>query len=454
MSFPEWSMQENAVSMIFHQTLQDDINKTKLTAFVDCANAFTHGGGPAPDGAAECDMACNGNATEICGGPDRLSLYDYNNAIATYTVSASTASSTSSAAATPTIPGWVGLGCYNDTVGDRTLSTEIYSIPGASMTVELCLAACQAASFTLAGLEYAGECYCDNKLENYGGPASDGSVGCNMACNGNTTEICGGPNRLSMYSLSGWASLGCYNDTVGDRTLSTEIFSIPGASMTVELCQAACKAAGFTLAGVEYAGECYCDNKLENYGGPASDGSVGCNMACNGNAAETCGGPDRLNMYSLVSGGSSTTSSVSGTSTIGSSSTTSVAVPTSLPTGWKYYGCWIDQAYGRILGDQAPTSATLTVESCVAACIGLGYSIAGMEYYTQCYCGNSMINQAALATADTDCNTACGGNSAEICGGGDRMSIYSNETTLNITPVPETQLTGLPGSWNYVGCLM
>ena len=40
-----------------------------------------------------------------------------------------------------------------------------------------------------------------------------------------------------------------------------------------------------------------CDNKIENGGGPAPDGNQGCNMACSGNSAETCGGNLRLNLY-------------------------------------------------------------------------------------------------------------------------------------------------------------
>jgi hypothetical protein len=34
-----------------------------------------------------------------------------------------------------------------------------------------------------------------------GKPASDGDVGCNMACSGNTSETCGGPNRLDLYNF-------------------------------------------------------------------------------------------------------------------------------------------------------------------------------------------------------------------------------------------------------------
>jgi glucan 1,3-beta-glucosidase len=56
---------------------------------------------------------------------------------------------------------------------------------------------------------------------------------------------------------SGWTSLGCYTDNVRGRALENGL-QVPGGSgaMTVELCEATCKAAGYALAGVEYSGEC------------------------------------------------------------------------------------------------------------------------------------------------------------------------------------------------------
>jgi WSC domain len=227
--------------------------------------------------------------------------------------------------------------------------------------------------------------------------------------------------------------------------------------MTIELCTAACLAAGFTLAGVEYAGECYCDTAISNGGGPAPDGNALCDMACNGNAAETCGGPNRLNVYSYTGSGSGSTTSVSGTGTSTSQPTSTTSIGsgvTGLPTGWTYKGCWLDQQHGRILSFSEGDIATLTVESCVAACKGLGYSVAGMEYYTQCYCGNAIIGQGVLASPQSGCNTPCGGNSAETCGGPDRMSIYSNQTNLYVQPLAVVQNTSLPGNWEYQGCLM
>lgn len=96
--------------------------------------------------------------------------------------------------------------------------------------------------------------------------------------------------------------------------------------------------------------------------------------------------------------------------------TVSVTVPsatiTDLPTGWTYKGCWVDRALGRgsILADNLPNDANMTVESCIQNCITAGYSIAGMEYYTQCYCDSAVINLGALASSDSQCNTPCGGN--------------------------------------------
>lgn len=56
---------------------------------------------------------------------------------------------------------------------------------------------------------------------------------------------------------TGWNFLGCYSDNVNGRTLVNNI-QVQGGStaMSVELCQAACKANGYSIAGVEYSGEC------------------------------------------------------------------------------------------------------------------------------------------------------------------------------------------------------
>ncbi len=169
-------------------------------------------------------------------------------------------------------------------------------------------------------------------------------------------------------------------------------------------------------------------------------------MACSGNANEICGGPNRLNVYSFGGGTTSSSSSSSATST----STSSTA--TSLPSGWSYQGCYIDNANGRIFNNQQPDNAALTVESCVNKCLGLGYSVAGLEYSVQCFCDNFVRNGGQLASTNSQCAMTCGGNSGEICGGPNLLSVYSNGS-LQVYQPPTAQKTNLPGSWSYAGCL-
>jgi hypothetical protein len=74
-----------------------------------------------------------------------------------------------------------------------------------------------------------------------------------------------------------------------------------------------------------------------------------------------------------------------------------------------------------------------------------------MEYGTQCFCDNVMKNGPVIAP-ETDCSIACPGNSAEKCGAGNRLSVYY-KGNLTIYNIPVAQTTGLPGSWQYSGCI-
>ena len=214
----------------------------------DCGNIISNGGNPAPDGSAGCNMACAGNNTEYCGGGYRLNMYEFGSS-----------------------PGWNSIGCYNDSVVARTLTYPVAAPGGpANMTNENCQAVCLAAGYVLAGTEYSQECYCGNQLANYGAPATSG---CDMTCRGDTSEICGGGNRLSLFNYtspssstggspstpatlapSGWKAVGCYTDSVTARTLGVGMSVI--GTMTVEGCIDACGAAGYALSGVEYGQEC------------------------------------------------------------------------------------------------------------------------------------------------------------------------------------------------------
>ena len=160
---------------------------------------------------------------------------------------------------------------------------------------------------------------------------------------------------------------GCYVDNYdGIRALSALENPESGDGNTVEACAAACE--GYTYMGVEYGIECYCDDEIEGGNAIATGGSDPtqneCSMTCAGNASELCGGPNRLNLY-----------------TINPNITVSLPIPTATvaPTGpttvgditnWSYLGCYSEATNGRALTGLAnpiPASA-VSVPACAAAC--------------------------------------------------------------------------------------
>lgn len=83
---------------------------------------------------------------------------------------------------------------------------------------------------------------------------------------------------------------GCIADDAGSRTFPERTWD---NKMTVDMCIKYCKSKGFPLAGVQYANECYCGNRIpkERYG------LQRCLMPCIGNKDQFCGGPGRMNVY-------------------------------------------------------------------------------------------------------------------------------------------------------------
>ncbi|RDW66140.1 E set [Coleophoma cylindrospora] len=390
-----------------------------------------------------------------------------------------------------TLPGtWTYQGCYTDP-GPRTLASASYT-DGTAMTDESCISYCDNLGYIYAGTEYADECYCGDAIASTGVVAA--STDCNMACAGNSTEACGAGNRLTVFwngktppagpmtnpGVDGYGYYGCYTEGNGVRALGDAAPAVTGGAtnMTVANCISACAALSSTYiyAGVEYAQECYCGTSIATSATIAPGGISDCSSTCAGNSSEYCGAGNRLDVYKKgYTGSSSTVSSVvvpttsitassvttkvlatsSSSTKVTTSSTvaTATGLPagvTALPTGWKYAGCYTEGTGGRALLNGQTGGATNTVENCVSTCLGLGYTIAGVEYGSECYCDTALHNGAAPA-AESQCNVACAGNANEDCGAGNILSVY-NTGNLTVYQAPTSQSTGLPGNWVYQGC--
>ncbi|OJD35635.1 carbohydrate-binding wsc [Diplodia corticola] len=144
--------------------------------------------------AADCSSACAGDAGQACGGSFRLSVTE-------------DTAWTQKFFARQSYGTWSLASCYRDNVdGKRTLGTSV-SIDAGSATVAKCLDACAAKGFAYCGAEYYYECY--------GGAAKPADAlvvpdvadpllaGCDYACSGNSTEACGGADRLLVYVNNG-----------------------------------------------------------------------------------------------------------------------------------------------------------------------------------------------------------------------------------------------------------
>ncbi|WVF65608.1 hypothetical protein IAT40_000338 [Kwoniella sp. CBS 6097] len=372
---------------------------------------------------ATCNVNCPGDSTGStkCGGYYAMSLF-----VSTKINAAALTSDLS--AAVETLPsGWSQAAKCMPEVSGRALTGLSYFSDG--MTTSTCLNYCAARGFQYAGVEYGRECYCGNSIDN-GADLTKTSTACGTPCAGNPTVPCGGNNALTLYNnpaysysntiINGYVKTACLQE-VANRALRGASYQDP-TGMTVETCTQYCSDRGYGMAAVEYGRECYCGSALTG-GASLLLTSGQCYMPCVGDSTENCGGPNAMWLY------------------------INPAPPPAainLPSGWTYQGCVAEGNVGRALNFTATTylaKGTNTGEVCARQCAILGYTIAGTEYAEQCYCGNSFTNGATGNIIDTltdlsgQCNYACPGNSAQACGGANRLSIYSSLTTLPSTVV-------------------
>jgi hypothetical protein len=71
------------------------------------------------------------------------------------------------------------------------------------VTTTGCVAYCDAAGYSIAGTEWAGQCFCGNSLASASTKVADDL--CNMACQGDGTQLCGGGLTLTVYTKDGSA---------------------------------------------------------------------------------------------------------------------------------------------------------------------------------------------------------------------------------------------------------
>jgi hypothetical protein len=113
-----------------------------------------------------------------------------------------------------------------------------------------------------------------------------------------------------------------------------------------------------------------------------------------------------------------------------------------------YAGCYTDSPNRSLSKLNWSGNTSTTVEDCVAGCVNGGYTVAGIEVGTECYCGNYIQNGASLVS-DKNCSTSCAGENVELCGGPWLLSIWNSGSLFNYTGA---HLVPSVGPYNSIGC--
>ncbi|KAF3933217.1 hypothetical protein ABW20_dc0107133 [Dactylellina cionopaga] len=81
---------------------------------------------------------------------------------------------------------------------------------------------------------------------------------------------------------------------------------------------------------------------------------------------------------------------------------------------YRYVGCATENNPGRQLQTQLWSKATNDNKACIEACYAAGWTFAGTQYHSECWCGNTVPKAISL---ERDCNFGCALSESQTCGG-------------------------------------
>jgi hypothetical protein len=308
----------------------------------------------------------------------------------------------------PTTPGWTKIACIG---GGTSSFLNFTSFIDKSLSQDRCTSSCLKSGYQYAAVgNHADLCLCAGGISP-SAPVASGQ--CTVPCPGNATQTCGNGYTfdvfytapgLSSFSSSAY-SLGCYQNA-NDGLLPKAFYNYFSSTMNTLECNQACVNRNATWSATTMGKYCYCGNTDI----PSSLGSGQfiatdlCTTPCVGNSSQTCGDSGRSNVYNLTNSG------------------LSVVTPNK-PPGW--LGCYAEGTGTRALSDNSFSHSNMTAEMCMNGCSEMGFSYAGVEYSTQCYCGNAFNGGQRLPVSQ--CSMPCGGNTTETCGSSNILELFDTK---------------------------
>lgn len=236
------------------------------------------------------------------------------------------------------------------------------------------------------------------------GDPSFGKQFIQFSCNAVTEQV--GPLASNGSALYRYA--GCWKESNPGRQLKVQLWG-KNPNNTNGLCINACADKGYSYVATQYVDECWCGNTIPNQQTIETE----CNYLCSGDDTQTCGGNGYFHDGSYLSLFSNPNASAS--TALGPGVVKSVG-------NYNYAGCYTEGTGGRALSAKSIATSDMTIENCASNCTG--YTYFGVEFGSECYCGNS-LGAGSVKTAEGDCDMNCPGKPKEVCGAGNRLTLYS-----------------------------
>ena len=108
-------------------------------------------------------------------------------------------------------------------------------------------------------------------------------------------------------TIHSFAYTGCHSDSISARVLTgITLANLGPHNVTSTACAAYCDVRGYSIAGTEWGGQCFCGDALGS--GSAKIDETSCAMPCEGDASEICGGGLALSVFTKEAGASANAS--------------------------------------------------------------------------------------------------------------------------------------------------
>ncbi|PSS37504.1 hypothetical protein PHLCEN_2v711 [Hermanssonia centrifuga] len=324
----------------------------------------------------------------------------------------------------PTTPplsaGWADVGCIAEGTNGRALTGATMSAH--NMTLNVCAGFCQSKGFKLAGVEFGDECYCGNSFSNGASATTVPSDQCSTGCAANSLYAkCGGPNRLELLQFGGTPAV-----SSSVAVASSSAASVPASTVVVPssvVPSSAASTASVDTSGIASSIIASASSVVPSVASSivASASAVSSPVVASASVSSIASAPGVSSPASVP---------VAPTSTqILLQQTSSAAAPVSTASAgtWVASGCSVDGP-ARALTGFSYTDSNLTTASCIATCASKGFYIAGVEFSSECYCGNSFSNNLGQLQTDNHCYMSCSGDMSTNCGGTWSMNIFKKQT--------------------------